>query len=192
MDKLKETIRKSVLKERRSMGKTDRSNKSIRIIDRLLSLDRFKNSGLIMCYVDFDGEVETREFIKYCIGKGKRISVPMVADNPDGKRKLRASEVFDLERDMEKGAFGILEPKKNAVREVDAAEIDLIIVPGVAFDLNKNRIGYGAGYYDMFLNKVGNNCLKAGMAFELQICANISADPHDVPMDIIITEDRIL
>jgi 5-formyltetrahydrofolate cyclo-ligase len=71
-------------------------------------------------------------------------------------------------------------------------DIDLCIIPGVAFDINKNRIGYGAGYYDRFLKGVGKECFKVGIAFEEQILQDIPASENDIALDLIITDKRII
>lgn len=188
----KDIIRKTVLRKRRLIAESKRNEKSKAIIERLLNTEEFKKSNMIMCYVDFDGEAKTREFIESCLRMGKRVTVPMVVKNTDGSRDLIASEVYDLEKDLEKGTFGVFEPKKDAVRNVNPAEIDMAVVPGVAFDLNKNRVGYGAGFYDRFLKKVGSRCFIVGLAFDFQVCEDIAADVFDVPVNMIITETGVL
>jgi 5-formyltetrahydrofolate cyclo-ligase len=84
-----------------------------------------------------------------------------------------------------------LEPKKNYIKEVSIESIDLIIVPGVVFDRNGNRIGHGMGYYDRLLKK-SHNIPRIGLAFEFQIVKKIEAEEHDERIDMIITEDRII
>jgi 5-formyltetrahydrofolate cyclo-ligase len=192
LEDTKEAIRKRVLEKRRMVPEVEKKYKSEIIIERLFMQEGYKKSKFVMCYVDFDGEVETRDFILRCIADGKRLAVPMVTKDVSGTRIVIASEVFDPGKDLEKGCFGIHEPKKGAVREINPCEIDLVTVPGVAFDFNKNRIGYGAGLYDRFLKKTANTCFKAGIAFEFQIYENIPAGIYDIPMDIIITEGRLI
>ncbi|WP_278287518.1 5-formyltetrahydrofolate cyclo-ligase [Ruminiclostridium josui] len=83
-----------------------------------------------------------------------------------------------------------MEPTSGQKNVVSPDSIDVVIVPGCAFDLHKNRMGYGAGYYDRFLNLISDSCLKVGVAFDFQIMDEIPWDEHDIPMDIIITEER--
>lgn len=188
----KDIIRKAVLKKRSSVSEQEKSIKSARIIDSLLKEEMYKKSRLVMCYVDFGGEVETRNFMMRCIADGKRLTVPAVIKRINEGRIIIASEVFDLDKDLEKGYFGIHEPVKGAIREICPSQIDLAVVPGVAFDINRNRIGFGAGYYDRFLTDTGKECFKVGIAYEFQIYENVPADVYDIPMDIIITEDRLI
>jgi len=188
----KDIIRKTVLEKRRLVSEQEKSIKSARIIESLLKEEMYKKSRLVMCYVDFDGEVETRDFMMRCIADRKRLAVPAVIKRVNEGKIIIASEVFDLDKDLEKGHFGILEPGKGAIREIRPSEIDLAVVPGVAFDINRNRIGFGAGYYDRFLKDTGKECFKVGIAYEFQIYENVPVDVYDMPMDMIITEDRLI
>ena len=92
--------------------------------------------------------------------------------------------------DLKISSYGILEPKKDKIKNISSDKIDLIIVPGVAFDLKGNRMGHGKGYYDRFLNLVKSTSI--GLAFEFQIIENIPVESHDKPIDMIITEKRII
>jgi 5-formyltetrahydrofolate cyclo-ligase len=185
----KSIIRKNVLKLRNSLSEKDICEKSNRIENRLLELDKFKKSKTVMCYLDFRNEVATRDFINLCYKASKRVAVPLVIRNDV---RIIASEVKNFEKELRAGAFGILEPMSEYIREIDPSEIDFVVVPGVAFDMQKNRLGYGAGYYDRFLKGVRKDCFKVGIAFEFQICDRLSIDEHDIPMDALITENRII
>jgi 5-formyltetrahydrofolate cyclo-ligase len=90
------------------------------------------------------------------------------------------------------GVFGILEPRKESARIFNPEEIDLVIVPGVAFDEHRNRIGFGAGFYDRFLESVRPSCAKIGIAFEFQIYDEVPVEEHDIPLDLVITEKRTI
>ncbi len=161
-------------------------------MSRLMALKEFADSKLIMCYVDFRNEVMTKAFMKKCLAIGKRIAVPVVAKNDGEPVRLLASELYSLEADLRAGSYGILEPANESIREVDAVLVDMVIVPGVVFDIRKNRIGYGAGYYDRFLRAIRPDSMKIGVAFELQVLESVPADYHDIPMDIIVTEGRLI
>jgi 5-formyltetrahydrofolate cyclo-ligase len=90
------------------------------------------------------------------------------------------------------GYMGIAEPDASILHRVDPLEIDMVVVPGVAFDMARNRIGYGGGYYDRFLCTLRPDCLKVAVAFELQVFDSIPAASYDIPVDIIVTEERII
>ncbi len=93
-------------------------------------------------------------------------------------------------KELSIGSYGILEPRTEKIRKTRVEDIDLIIVPGVAFDKKGNRIGHGKGYYDRLLDKT--NATKIGLAFEFQLLKEIPTDKHDLPIDILITEKRII
>jgi len=190
LDNQKKTLRKIVLEARELLSINDVTEKSKIIIKNLTSLTEFKRSKLIMCFADFRNEVMTDALIEFCILNDKRVAVPYVTKN-DGRNEILASEIYDLS-ELEMGTYGIREPKFGYLREIRPQELDLVVVPGVAFDLHRNRIGYGAGYYDRFLRKVKENCFKVGIAFELQLMENIPSDKNDVPMDCVITEKRLI
>jgi len=188
----KKLIRIEALAARNLLKKEEVEYRSRIISKKLEELDGFNNSNLVMCYLDFKNEVITGYFIEKCLKSGKRVAVPKVFTTPQGQREILASEIYDVENDLEKGFYGILEPKIETTREIDPGEIDLAVIPGTAFDMSGNRIGYGAGFYDRFLKRVKRNCLKVGVAFDLQIYEHVPADQNDIPMDIIITENRVI
>jgi 5-formyltetrahydrofolate cyclo-ligase len=188
----KKQIRQEILRLRSSLSDEEVADKSKEIFRKLLEMEIYLNSKIIMCYMDFRNEVATREFIKTSFLKGKRIILPLIDKDGKDKKNIIPCEIKDLDSDLEKGVLGILEPKKECKRLLNPEDIDLIVVPGIAFDILKNRIGYGAGYYDRFLKTTREDCLKVGVAFELQILDKINTQEHDVPLNAIITEKRVI
>jgi len=188
----KKVMRKMVLELRNLLGAEEIIEKSKMIMERLFELKDFKTSNIIMSYVNFKSEVVTEYFIKECLAQGKRIVVPAIVVNPNGKSELIASEISSFENDLTPGKFGILSPKESNIRKIEPSEIDLAVIPGVAFDIRRNRIGYGAGYYDRFLKKLSVSCMKIGVAYEIQIADELPIDRYDVPLNMIITENAII
>lgn len=187
----KRRLREDILAKRALLTAEDIKEKSRKITDKLLDLKEFKAGKVVMSYVDFNNEVETKDFIRTCLQQGKRVAVPVVVRKPESPRsEIIASEIFDPDGDLVPGTYGILEPRKDRLREINPCEIDFAAIPGTVFDVRRNRIGYGAGYYDRFLIKLKKDCLKAGLAFELQIVEELPVEKHDVPLDMIITESR--
>jgi 5-formyltetrahydrofolate cyclo-ligase len=92
---------------------------------------------------------------------------------------------------LEVGAYNILEPRQDTIKEIPIESIDLILVPGVVFDIHGNRIGHGKGYYDRLLNDT-QNIPHVGLAFGFQIVDAVPVEGHDLPVDIIVTEERII
>ncbi len=185
----KEEIRRKILKKRFSLLSEDIRDKSQQVFLNLTETVEYINSRNIMFYVATRSEVQTEEMIKTSIKMGKNVFVPIILTEC---LNLAPSKIFDFDIELEKGKKGILEPKKEYYRLFPSENIDLIIVPGVAFDLSGNRIGRGFGYYDNFLRKVPSSAKIAALAFEMQIVKKIPNDKNDIPVHKIITEKRII
>jgi 5-formyltetrahydrofolate cyclo-ligase len=180
---LKKEIRKKVLFTRDNMRPGDRTAKSREIEERLFSLPEFKAARTILFFASFRSEVDTGSMIRRALAFGHRVVLPRVKG-----AELELLEISDLDRDVTPGAWGIPEPHEP--RPVRLEEIDLIIVPGAAFDCRGNRLGYGAGFYDKLLPAFPK--MTVALAFDLQIVPHVPADLHDVPIKKIITERRVI
>jgi len=185
----KEEIRRKILKKRLSLSSQDIRDKSRQVFLRLAETVEYIDSQNIMLYVATRSEVQTEEMIKISVKVGKNIFVPIILTECIN---LAPSTIYDFDNELEKGKKGILEPKKEYYRLFPPEDIDLIIVPGVAFDLSGNRIGRGFGYYDNFLRKISTSTKIIALAFEMQIVKRIPVDENDIPVDKIITEKRII
>jgi len=182
---MKEHIRKEIKEKRRKHSKEEQRKKSKEIKERLFGLPEYRDAKTVLFYVSYNGEVFTHDIIKDAL-KDKKVVVP-ISNLEDNTLSLSVLESWD---DLELGSYGILEPKKECLREISIDDIDLIIVPGVAFDLNRNRMGHGKGYYDKLLEKT--KATTVGLCFEFQLVDKIPTESHDIPVDIIITEERII
>ena len=183
----KADIRKFSLKTRNSLSKKQIKSKSAAIAKKLFSLPEFKKADVIFTYVSFGSEVGTHEIIKKSLALGKTVAVP-VADFK--KRKLIPVEFTSFSA-LKKSRFGVPEPDLKKSRKIPASSIDLIIVPGVAFDLKRNRIGYGKGFYDGFLSR--NSGIKnVAFAFGLQIFRKIPSGKADMKVMKILGEKRTI
>lgn len=179
----KKQIREKIRSVRKNIPKEVISEKSRKIICALEELDEFRKASTIMPYLSLDIEVDTIEFIKKELKEQKRtMVVPFVKED-----NIQVSRLSDF-NDLSNGKFGVLEPIK---KEEFKGKIDMILVPGIAFDQNGSRIGFGKGFYDRFL-KNHKRALKIGLAFEEQIVDNIPIEEHDMPVDIILTEKRTI
>jgi len=185
----KNELRKKYNELRNRLSEEEVMNKSRKIIDALIRSAWYKNSSVIMTYVGFHKEVDTKGFIRYALADGKRIAVPITDKE---QRTLIVSEIKDLDNELEISTFGILEPKKEYIRVIKDETIDLIIVPGLVFDLQGYRIGYGGGYYDRFLQRLKHNVLTVGMAFDFQLVESLPYEAFDRNVDHIITDERII
>lgn len=183
----KKSIRQDILEKRKNLSKYTRESYSKIITNKILDSDYYMNSTTIMCFISFSDEVDTHDFIKKAISDGKNIVVPITF--PETK-ELKPSLVKNF-KELEIGYYNILTPKREFERFIDPGEIDLIIVPGVAFNSDGYRIGYGGGYYDRFLLKTGNTPTIA-IGFSEQIVKHIPIDIYDIPVDYIYTEKNII
>jgi len=192
LDASKANIRCMKLDARKKLTPDEICSKSAAICSKLLALWDFEQAGLVMAYMDFRNEVSTGDFIRESIRRGKRLALPVVANAGGRARELLAYEISSIDGDLKEGAYGIYEPDPGKTKKADTAEIDFIVVPCVAFDTSKFRVGYGAGYYDRFMKKLRPGCTRIGLAFDLQLADKIPAETHDVALDMIITENRII
>ena len=184
---IKKEIRAKILKMRQALPKEEVREKSLRIMRRIEETETFKNADNLLAYIDFRGEVATGTLIEKAWELGKKVYVPRVAG-----KEMEFYRIYSFE-DLEKGAYGILEPKKECpVYEAGEGQTTLAILPGSVFDEKKNRVGYGGGFYDRFLENLRKDAVTIGIAFDLQIFDEVPKEPHDAQLDYIVTESRIL
>jgi 5-formyltetrahydrofolate cyclo-ligase len=192
---LKKRLRKDFIEKRDSIQPEQKRLKEADIEKRLFSLKEFKTTASILLYVSFRSEVNTMNYLEDVVSLGKTLILPRV----DAKhRTLRLFEVKDVS-ELSPGYMGILEPRIEKDREVSLNEIDLVIIPGTGFDITGSRIGYGGGYYDRLLSyeskqlaRVEKHIMTIALAFEEQIGKKIPAEPHDIKVDMIVTEKRTI
>jgi len=178
----KKEIRTKINDKRKNLSSLIKQQYNLKIVEKLTALAEWEKAKNILIYVSHDFEVDTHQIIRSCFDI-KSIIVPKTHKN-DHSLTLHKIDSFD---DLKKGNYHILEPLSHT-KQIDPEDIDLAIIPGVAFDLKGHRIGYGKAYYD----KLNRNlkCPKIGLAYNLQIVDNIPAEKHDEPVDILITENN--
>lgn len=186
---IKDNIRKEMAKQRDSLTKEQVNYLSQKIISTLIKLPVFKKSQNIMLYLSFGNEVDTFKLIELCKEQGKKVIVPFCVKEG---RQIIPTEITSVEEDLVRSKFGYLEPKKELVKPVDTQEIDLIILPGLAFDRSCYRISYGGGYYDRFLGKLNFTIPTIGLVYDFQIMDLAPVEEHDIPVDYVITDKRII
>ncbi len=180
---MKEQIREQILYKRAKQDPTVKKPKDEQIISFIESLPEFEKAENILIYISIHGEVDLEEmFNKH--KEDKRFIVPRISrsDNSLDLYKITSME------DLVKGTFDVPEPKED-LEQINPEDIDIVIVPGVAFAKNGHRVGYGGGFYDRLLKKT--TCPKIGVAYEFQIVENIDGEDHDEMVDYLITEKEI-
>lgn len=188
---LKKEIREAILQEKIKFSKITAKEKSLAIFNTLKKTDFYKNANNVMVYITLENEneVSTEPIIDDLFDKGKRIFVPLTVHKT---KALIVSELKDLKEDLEVGNFGVMEPKKEATRPVEPSILDLVIVPGVAFDKEGFRIGHGAGYYDRFLPGLPEKTATVSIAFDMQLIDKVPVNCYDIAVKYIITEKQFI
>lgn len=184
----KARIRKAVLARRDSIDPGTRRTKDSFIKERFFSLSGFRRAEIIFCFASFRSEVSTFPLIEESLRLGKRVILPSV---DSAKKELRLFEIEGL-NELSPGYMGIPEPHASGERERDINDADLIVMPGAAFDPKGNRLGYGAGYYDKLLSGLKKKIPLLALAYEEQIVDTLPAEPHDVRVDVIVTDRRVI
>ncbi|MCK9364784.1 MAG: 5-formyltetrahydrofolate cyclo-ligase [Syntrophales bacterium] len=183
----KKELRKRILKIRNALPPEERAVKSAAITNRLTELQDIRQAATIMVFLNFGSEVQTDDLISWGWEKGKRIVAPLCCPET---REMAPCVINDFS-DLETGHYGIREPKAACSLVVPPEEIDVVLIPAVAFDRQGRRVGYGGGYYDRFLPKVPR-AARIGMVFSCQIVPAVNADAYDIPAQKIVTEKGVI
>lgn len=180
----KYTIRKRIIGKLKEQKEEDRLKKSLKIKKILFSQPQFRQADTIMFYISKKEEVDTVSMIKNTLMMGKKVVVPVTLVKD---RKIIPSLLKNYEKELDKGPFGIYQPKKSCRRRVLLKDINLVIVPGVAFDRQGNRLGRGGGYFDRFLAKLKRKKIPMfGLAFKFQVLTKLPVMPYDIPVTKLI------
>jgi 5-formyltetrahydrofolate cyclo-ligase len=192
---LKKSLRALLLAKRDSITKENKKIKDSAIRKRLFSLEYFKEAKTILFYASFRSEAETLKAIQNTLKLKKRVALPVVDTE---HKQLKLYEVHDIS-ELSPGYMGIPEPVPSRTRSMGLNEIDIEIIPGIGFDVKGNRLGYGAGYYDKLLSHKSKRLSKTkgrittiALAFEEQITEKIPSESHDIRVDLIVTEKRLI
>jgi 5-formyltetrahydrofolate cyclo-ligase len=178
----KNAIRKKITNQRNRLSPIEAKKLSDKIQTNVLNLTEFKKAKCVLFYHPFKNEVATYKLINYFLKKKLTASLPVITK--DGNLKAYRTDLTNLICNK----YNILEPDTNKNQEQPVEKIDIILVPGVAFDYQKQRLGYGLGYYDKFLAQKNIAAKKIGLAYNFQLSNKLPSCAHDIKMDIIITE----
>ena len=183
---IKAAMREQARKAR--VAQKDKDALSTKIVTEFMNLPSYESARTVMFYVDAGSEVRTRHLLATAISHGKRIVVPYCIVETNQLELFLLEDVSELVE----GAYRILEPKEELRslpgKRVQPAELDLVMVPGTAFDPKGGRMGQGKGYYDRLLEGVRPEAPLVALAFDCQIFPEIPVAAHDVFMDLVLTE----
>lgn len=180
----KKAIRQRLLRQRKQLTALTCRTLSQKIQQNLVAADCFSCSRTLALYSPINNEVRTDLLFLTARNDGKRVCFPRVC----GERLQFV--LVDSAEDLSAGTFGVCEPVAGAL--VAAEEIDLLVVPGVAFDRSGHRLGYGKGFYDRELAACADSVSAVGLGYEFQLCQRLPAEEHDQPLDFIATETALI
>jgi 5-formyltetrahydrofolate cyclo-ligase len=181
-------IRQRLIKLRSGISPQEQRRKSNLIEYKLFGINRFQQASAVMFYLSFRNEVCTTFMIKRALQAGKRVGVPLVCRD---EGRLLISEIENMDSELQPGSFGILEPQRKFIRPMELKQLDVVILPGVAFDESGHRLGYGGGYYDKLLQTAKGQLL-IGLAYEFQMVSQLPQLAHDVKVHHVVTEQRVI
>ena len=180
----KRDTRRSVLHERDALLEEDRRARSAAITERVMALPEIRSTRTVMAFWSFGSEFDTSGLIEALHAAGKRVVLPRV----DGREV--AAVVYVPGDPTAATSFGAMEPTTAGI--VRPTEIDVVIAPGVAFDRNGRRVGYGRGFYDRFLRTVRADTPVIGVAFAVQLVDEVPRAEHDRLVDVVVTEEELI
>lgn len=184
----KRTLRETIVAVRDALDPAWRAQASRAIASRIVATPAFADARRLLVTLPFRSEWDAMLVVGHALASGKVVAAPRV-DAP--ARMLRAYRIDDPVRDIETGYRGIPEPRASCA-EVALDGIDWVLVPGVAFDARGGRLGYGGGYYDRLLPLVSPSAPRIAGAFELQVVPVVPVAAHDIRVDAVATEARML
>lgn len=177
---LKAALRKELRARRRALPEAETKAAAAALTERFLSLDEYKSAELILSYMPAKNEIDVTAINHAALLEGKRVALPLCIEN-GGLRLL----VPRGEESLHPGAYGILEPDPELSDEVAPSDIDLIIVPAVAFTSDGRRLGQGGGYYDRLL--ASTHAKTVGVGYDFQLLEDLPSEPHDRRLDRVLT-----
>jgi len=185
----KRVMRRAAYDARNAQKNKDRASEAA--VATLVQLPEYRAANTVLWYLDCRSEVRTRHALPTALASGKRIVVPYCTVDERGANKLGLWWLQSMD-ELVVGNWKILEPPRDRWgepgRELDPEQLDLVIVPGVAFSRSGGRMGNGQGYYDRLLDRVRPDCPLVGLCYECQLFDDLIVGPHDVFMDKVVTE----
>jgi len=180
----KAALRRQLIAARDALPPATRRELSARITPQLLALDAYRQASCVLAYMSFGSEFDTAALVTDALASGKQLCLPRVDRST---RRLELHSVDDLANDLQTGTWGIREPRAECP-PANLARIDFVLLPGVAFTPQCDRLGYGGGFYDRLIPRFASRPPLVAASFALQIRGAIPLDANDQRMDVVITE----
>ena len=180
----KAQVRTTLLRQLKQQKEDDRRRKSAAIRRQVFRLRAFRGAKTVCCYVALPYEVQTWQMIEEMLAQGKQVVVPVTQSQ---NKRLGLCEIRDPATELVRGAFGVFEPHPSVRRPIRVDEIDIVLVPGVAFDRRGHRLGHGHGYFDRFLARLPKATPTVGLAFQFQLLDRLPTATHDHVLQTVLT-----
>lgn len=188
VNSLKDNMRRIMLKKRNSLSAAAINTKSEAIQQRFTNSVEFKFARILASYYPVGSEVRTQKIVSISLKSNMLVALPRI----DGDH-IKFYPILS-NTDLVVGKFGIREPTvpSDSSDSCVSDSIDLLLVPGIVFDTNGYRIGYGLGYYDRFIARKKNSIVSVGLAYEFQVCEKVPRSDNDQKINVLVTEKRTL
>ena len=184
----KKELRKRMLDMRSGIKGPLRARKSEQIVKAFLQSASYQKASYLFSYIPFGDEPDIRMILSTALQDGKKVAVPKTFTD----RKVMIPYLFTGWEDLVPGVYGILEPDPERTEMADPEKIDLIVMPGVAFDRQGGRLGYGGGYYDRFLAGLPKRPLMMAPCFSEQVLDEVPMEKHDFRVDGLVTDQVLI
>jgi 5-formyltetrahydrofolate cyclo-ligase len=181
----KSSLRKKLILERQNLSQNDRQKWDEQIFKNLVASKAIQKASSISCFVgsQLKSEIDTLPILQYFLEQNFLVSVPVMLD----KTNIKMAQIQGMD-DLEPNNWGILEPRD---KQFVSVEPDICVVPLLAADQQKHRVGYGAGYYDRYLSSLSNS-ITIGIVYQCFIFEKLPSEIHDIPLNIIVTDQTVL
>lgn len=186
----KQALRQRIIAARENLAGAERLHLSQEIAGRLCALPAYRQAHTVLGYLNFGAELAAERWVQQALDDGKRVLLPRVNR---ASRQLDLYAVQDIERQVAPGSWGIREPRMEGCELFEAlAELDFILLPGVAFSRDGGRLGYGGGFYDKLLQRLPHQPTLVAGAFALQVVAEVPQEDTDRRVDWLVTEHETI
>ncbi len=174
-----------MIRLRSALSKTEVKQKTEKIHQNLMQHEAMKQAQTILVYLNFGDEIDTRSLIDTWLRDNRKVYVPVMKPKTRILVPVRIDGGF---RELPTNSYGIQEPSLKGAETALYEELDLVLVPGLAFDRRGNRLGYGGGYYDRLLPQLRSDAQTIAMAYAFQVIEQVPIEPFDCPIHTLITE----